>query len=94
MQKTSILFFDGALKGNLEAAGAAAIVLDPSGQEELHCKWGLWKTTNNQEEAAALYQGLLQVHLLRLDSFMVVGDSEIIIKGGSWCHPTQRHRSQ
>ena len=57
MQKTSILFFDGALKGNPEAAGAAAIVLDPSGQEELHCKWGLWKTTNNQEEAAALYQG-------------------------------------
>eukprot|EP00253_Pinus_taeda_P005523 PITA_05523 len=57
-QKMHSLFFDGAVKGNPDNAGAGGVIKSKDGAEILHFAWGLGINSSTQAEAFALYQGL------------------------------------
>jgi ribonuclease HI len=79
LQRSYILFFDGASKGDPRVAGAGGILLDPKGNLETSFARGLGKATNNQIEACALYQCILLAKEARTKSLIAIGDSNIII---------------
>ena len=71
--------FDGALKGNLEVAGAGGILLDPRGHVEKTFAWGLGHRTNNMAEWLAILQGLQSLVSKDLHKVMIFGDSQHVI---------------
>eukprot|EP00253_Pinus_taeda_P017214 PITA_17214 len=78
-KNTHSLFFDGASKSNLGAAGAGGIILDPSGATVSYFEWGLGRLSNNRAEALDLFQGLLQLQNQGINKALVFGDSAIIV---------------
>jgi len=56
------------------------IILNPEGKLETTFAWGLRKPTNNQNEAYALFQGLLLSKESNIKSLSMIEDSSIIIK--------------
>jgi hypothetical protein len=56
------------------------IIFDPEGRMESTFAWGLGTSTNNQDEAYALFQGLLLANDSNIESMIIVGDSSVIIK--------------
>jgi ribonuclease HI len=73
-------FFDGASKGNPGVAGGGGIILSPGEQIRIEFSWGLGEGTNNQTEALALWQGLLQLERNGITDVLIFGDSQILIK--------------
>eukprot|EP00253_Pinus_taeda_P008935 PITA_08935 len=77
--KYKTLFFDGASKSNPGQAGAGGLIVDETGDNICSYEWSLGERTNNNAEALALYQGLLQLNKLGIKIAMIIGDSAIII---------------
>lgn len=75
-----ILYFDGASKSNPGQARARGIIVDETGDNICSYEWSLGERTNNNAEALALYQGLLQLKKLGIKRAMIFGDSAIIIR--------------
>lgn len=73
------LCFDGASKSNLGVEGAGGVIFNANGDNILAYEWGLGHTSNNRAEALALYQGLIQLRKLGIDTVMILGDLAIII---------------
>jgi len=74
-----ILYFDGASKSNPGPAGAGGVIIDELGEEICNYEWSLGEKTNNNAEALALYQGLLQLKSMGIRKALVLGDSSIVI---------------
>jgi ribonuclease HI len=79
-QHTSLLFFDGAATGNPGVAGVGGVIYDSDGQKVVDFSWGLGKNTNNREETLAVYMGLKIAHSRSIQTLVVIGDSEIVIR--------------
>ena len=77
--RKSLLFFDGASKGNPGAAGGGGVLYDPEGNLNLTYAWNLGIDSNNMAEALALWQGLSQAIRLGIQDLTVVGDSRLIL---------------
>eukprot|EP00253_Pinus_taeda_P029799 PITA_29799 len=75
-----ILYFDGASKSNPGQAGARGLIVDETGDIICSYEWSLGEITNNNAEALALYQGLLQLKKLGIKRAMIFGDSAIITR--------------
>eukprot|EP00253_Pinus_taeda_P003424 PITA_03424 len=78
--KCPILYFDGASKSNPGQAGAGGVILNESGNEICSYEWSLGRKINNNAEALALYQGLIQLKNMGIRKALVFGDSTIIIR--------------
>eukprot|EP00253_Pinus_taeda_P004750 PITA_04750 len=74
------LFFDGASKSNPGQAGAGGVILNESGVNICNYEWSLGRKSNNNAEALALYQGLMQLKRMGIRKALVFGDSAIIIR--------------
>lgn len=79
-QVHSILFFDGAAKGNPGTSRAGGVVKRADGRTVLRYAWGVGYNTSIQAEALALLQGLKQLKSLSINDTIVMGDSQSIIK--------------
>ena len=79
-EKTFKLFFDGASKGNLGAAGGGGIFNNPKGSFENEYYWNIGNDTNNMVEAYGLWQGLKQLKARVIEEAIVFGDSRLIIQ--------------
>jgi ribonuclease HI len=56
------------------------VFFNPEGKCELTYAWGLGESTNNQEEALSLYQGLNILSSKEIRSLIVISDSLVIIQ--------------
>ena len=77
---STVIFFDGASKGNPGVSGAGGLVLSPDRLSYFRFCWGLGIMSNNQAEC---YNLLMASQLAKEKGFMSVqiyGDSEILIK--------------
>jgi len=88
------LFFDGASKSNPGQAGAGGVILNESGDNICSYEWSLGEKTNNNAEALALYQGLIQLKSLGIKRALVFGDSTIIIRLMTYNHPSPNSNLQ
>jgi len=75
----NLLFFDGASKGNPGNAGGGGVLYGPDGEMKLSYSWNLGTESNNVAEALALWQGLNQAIIQRMQDLTVVGDSKLVI---------------
>ena len=73
------VFFDGASKSNPGMAGAGGLICNGNGDALLDYEWGLGSLSNNTAEALALYQGLIQLQKLGINTVVIIGDSAIVI---------------
>jgi len=55
------------------------VIFNANGDNILSYEWGLFHTSNNRAEALALYQGLIQLGKLGIDTFTILGDSAIVV---------------
>ena len=76
---THYLFFDDASKSNPGSAGAGGIICNGNGDVLTEFEWGLGSVSNNRAEALALFQGLLQLQRLGINTATIIGDSAIVI---------------
>eukprot|EP00253_Pinus_taeda_P030665 PITA_30665 len=74
------LHFDGASKSNPGQEGVGGVIVNEAGDNICSYEWILGEKTNNNAEALALYQGLLQLKNLGIKRAIVFGDSAIIIR--------------
>ena len=51
---STVIFFDGASKGNLGASGAGGVVFSPNKLTKFSFSWGLRTMSNNQAESYSL----------------------------------------
>jgi len=75
-----ILFFDGCSKGNPGEAGIGAVIYDKNGSEIWSYSGYIGKATNNESEYRALIVGLTQAIKNNINSLIVFGDSQLVIK--------------
>ena len=75
----NLLYFDGASKGNPGNAGGGGVLYGPDGEMKLTYSWNLGTESNNVAEALALWQGLNQAIIQRMQDLTVVGDSKLVI---------------
>ena len=73
------LCFDGASKSNPGVAGAGGPIFNANGDKIMSYEWGLGHTSNNRAEALTLYQGLIQLGKLGIDTITILGDSAIVV---------------
>jgi len=73
------LSFDGAAKSNPRATRVGGVIFNANGDNIPSYEWGLCHTSNNRAEALALYQGLIQLGKLGIDTFTILGDSTILV---------------
>lgn len=76
---TRYLFFNGTSKSNPRTAGAGGIIYNANGDIKITYEWGLGPLSNNMAEALALYQGLIQLQNLGINTAMVLGDLAAIV---------------
>lgn len=74
-----ISFFDGTLKLNPGIAGVGGVICNANGDCMVSYEWGLGHLSNNRAEALALYQGLVQLSKLGIDTAHIFGDSTVVI---------------
>jgi ribonuclease HI len=79
-QKSHVLCFDGASKGNPGEAGAGGVLFSPRGQRLLTYSWNLGMTTNNSAEAYALLKGAQIAKVRQINELIILGDSKTIIR--------------
>jgi ribonuclease HI len=79
-QKTCILSFDGASKGNPGQAGGGGIIEKPSAEILMRYALGLGIASNNLAEALALWQGLCHAHSIGIRDLVIIGDSRLLIQ--------------
>ena len=77
---STVLFFDGASKGNPKVSGANGVIFFPNYLNHLIFSWGLGSMTNNQAEC---YNLLMAIQLAKgkgFKSIQIFGDSEMLVK--------------
>jgi ribonuclease HI len=79
-QKSHVLCFDGASKGNPGEAGAGGVLFGPRGQRMITYSWNLGTTTNNSAEAYALLKGTQIAKERQINKLIIIGDSKTIIR--------------
>ena len=78
-EKKTVLYFDGASKGNPGESGAGWLILN--GKEKVEGSEYLGKKTNNQAEYTALIRGLEETLKRKWkEEIEIKGDSELIMK--------------
>jgi hypothetical protein len=68
------------LKINISSGRCRGIIYYTKGIHETSFKQGLNEETNSQVEALALFQGVGILDLRRIMSFLVIGDTLIIVR--------------
>jgi ribonuclease HI len=61
--------------------GRGGVIFYSNGHKNLEFSWGLGSSTNNQEEALAVYARLTLLSPNNQARIIVIGDSDLIIKG-------------
>jgi ribonuclease HI len=61
--------------------GAGGVAFDSGGIKSIEFSWGLGHTSNNHVEALAVYMGLRLLPVNTSSKLVVIGDSDLIIKG-------------
>ena len=79
-QNISSIFFDGASKGNLGAAGAGGVIYSKDGYSKYIFYWGLGQKSNNQAELLGTLKYCQIVRDKGVKNLQVFEDSELIIK--------------
>jgi ribonuclease HI len=74
-----ILSFDGASKGNLGVEGVGGVFYSQEGHLEFNFAWSIGHSSNNQDEAYALLQGLIMEKAHGVSIMTIVRDSKLII---------------
>jgi ribonuclease HI len=74
-------------------AGAGGVIYDSDGQKVVDFSWGLGKNTNNRAETLAVYMGLKIAHSRSIQTLVVLGDSEIVIRDLLGLSNTTTHSS-
>jgi ribonuclease HI len=64
----------------LGMVGAGEVIYDSGGQKVVDFSQGLGKNTNNRAETLVVYMGLKMAHARSIQTLVVLGDSEIVIK--------------
>jgi ribonuclease HI len=72
-----VMYFDGSLK--LEGAGAAVLLISPTGQQLKYVVQIFWKVSNNEAEYEALLHGLRLAASLGIKRLLVYDDSVVVI---------------
>jgi len=55
------------------------VIFNSNGDAIHSYEWGLGHSSNDSAEALALYQGLIQLGKLGIDTVMILGDSVIVV---------------
>ena len=79
-QKSHVLCFDGASKGNPGEAWAGGVMFSPRGQRLLTYSWNLGITTNNLAEAYAIIKGAQIAKDRQINHLIILGVSKTIIR--------------
>ena len=74
------LFFDDALKGNPQLAGAGGVIFESKGKKIKEYSWGIGKQTNNSVECLALNKGLELVRNIGIKELVVFRDSMLVVR--------------
>jgi len=63
------------------AIGAGGVILNSDGQKLMEFSWGLGQSTDNSAEALEIYMGVHLITDISPVKLVVIGDSDLIIKG-------------
>ena len=77
---STVIFFDGASKGNPGALGVGGLVFSPEKLTKFIFSWGLGSMTNNQDESYSLLMATRFAKEKCFKSVQIFGDSEMLIK--------------
>ena len=88
-QKTYVLYFDGASKGNPGEAGAGMVLYEDGKENEEVWSGYLYfddQKTNNEAEYHAVLNGMQCAELLGVKKLAIKGDSQLVVKqlSGEW----------
>ena len=77
---STVIFFDGASKGNPGTSGAGGLIISTNKKTESSFSWGLGTMLNNQAESYSLLMASQIAKTKGFKSIQIFNDSEMPIK--------------